>query len=274
MGRAKFLPHLLALMLCCAVLTVPALAGGGPEADEPLNVLTSWADCFGPGMDPETDTLPEKDEKTDTTEIIEKPDTEPAEVQQPLAPEGNMTLVDNDISSSTKERQFLTVTSRKGNYFYLIIDRANDGTENVHFLNQVDEADLLPLVETSDEEDTPAACSCTEKCRVGAVNTACEICAVKMTGCVGKEPEPEPKPESEEEQEPAKKGGVNAASIVLAILLAGGGAVYFLKFRKKKPDVRGQDDLDDYNYGSEDEDERENEIEDEGETEDPEEETE
>ena len=121
----------------------------------------------------------------------------------------------------------------------------------------------MPLVETADEEDTPAACSCTEKCRIGAVNTACEICAVKMTGCVGKEPEPELEPKPEEEPEPEKKGGVNAASIVMVILMAGGGAVYFLKFRKKKPDVKGQDDLDDYDYGSDDEDEIEPEDEDE-----------
>ena len=53
---------------------------------------------------------------------------------------------------------------------------------------------------------------------------------------------------------------------MLVILVAGGGAVYFLKFRKKKPDVRGQDDLDD--YGSEDEDESENDLEDEVEPED------
>lgn len=267
MGRVKLLPHLLALMLCCAVLPTPALAGGGPEAEEPLNVLTSWADCFGPGMDPEKDALPEKDDKTDTTEIIEKSDTDANEVRNPLTPEGNMTLVDDDsTSSSFKERQFLTITSRKGNYFYLIIDRANDGTENVHFLNQVDEADLLPLIKTEDEESPPAVCSCTEKCHVGVVNTACEICAVKMTGCVGKEPDPEPEPEPEGETEPAKKGGVNAASIVLVILVAGGGAVYFLKFRKKKPDVTGQDDLDD--YGSEDEVESENDLEDEVEPED------
>ena len=267
MGRVKLLPHLLALMLCCTALPTPALAGGGPEADEPLNVLTSWADCFGPGMDPEKDTLPEKDEKTDTTEIIEKPDAEPDEARKPLTPEGNMTLVDDDsTSSSSRERQFLTITSRKGNYFYLIIDRANDGTENVHFLNQVDEADLLPLIETEDEDSPPAACSCTEKCHVGAINTACEICAVNMAGCVGKEPEPEPEPEVD--PEPAKKGGVNAASIVLVILVAGGGAVYFLKFRKKKPDVRGQDDLDDYDYGSEDEVESENDLENEVEPED------
>lgn len=242
-------------MLCCAALTTSALAGGGPEVDEPLNVLTSGADCLGPGMDLEKDVLPEPEDRTDTAEIVEKPDADSGEAQQPLTPEGNMTLVDDDsTSSSCKERQFLTATSRKGNYFYLVIDRANDGMENVHFLNQVDEADLLPLIEKPDEEDIPAACSCKEKCRIGAVNTACEICTVKVTGCAGKEPEP------------AKKGGVSAASIVLAIFVAGGGAVYFLKFRKKKPDVKGQDDLDDYDYGGEDE--SENELEDEDEPED------
>ena len=260
MGRVRFLPYLLALVLCCAVLPTPALAGGGPEADEPLNVLTSWADSVGPGMDPEKDVLPKP-------EIVKELDMVPSEVQQPLTPEGNMTLVDDSSTSSTsKERQFLTVTSRKGNYFYLIIDRANDGTENVHFLNQVDEADLLPLIEKEDEDSPPAACSCTEKCHVGAVNTACEICAVNMAGCVGKEPEPEPEPEVD--PEPAKKGGVNAASIVLVILVAGSGAVYFLKFHKKKPDVRGQDDLDDYDYGCEDEVESENDLENEVEPED------
>lgn len=253
MGRVRFLSLLLAFLLCLAILPAPALAGGGPEAEEPLNVLTSWAESVGPGMDPEKDVMP----GTENAETTEEPDTEN---QKPLTPEGNMTLVD-DSTSDSKERQFLTVTSRKGNYFYLIIDRANDGSENVHFLNQVDEADLLPLIETSEEEAAPAACSCTKKCFIGAVNTSCELCAADMSVCVGKEPEPEPETEPEAEPQPEKKGGVNVVSIVSLVVLAGGGAVYFLKFRKKKPDVKGQDDLDDYDYGDEeeqDEDEQEN----------------
>ena len=40
---------------------------------------------------------------------------------------------------------------------------------------------------------------------------------------------------------------------ILAVALAGGGAVYFLKFKKKKPDTKGSADLDDYDYGDEDE---------------------
>ena len=41
--------------------------------------------------------------------------------------------------------------------------------------------------------------------------------------------------------------------MILAVALAGGGAVYFLKFKKKKPDTKGSADLDDYDYGDEDE---------------------
>ena len=37
--------------------------------------------------------------------------------------------------------------------------------------------------------------------------------------------------------------------------VAGGGALYWVKLRKKKPDTKGPVDLDDYDYGDEDEDE-------------------
>ena len=40
---------------------------------------------------------------------------------------------------------------------------------------------------------------------------------------------------------------------LLAVALAGGGAAYFLKFKKKKPDTKGDADLDDYDYGDQDE---------------------
>ena len=60
-----------------------------------------------------------------------------------LTPNGNMTLVDEYVIGDT---QYITVQTKNGNYFYIIIDRSGE-TENVHFLNKVDEADLLPLLD-------------------------------------------------------------------------------------------------------------------------------
>ena len=77
--------------------------------------------------------------------ILENMDEEPG--PSGLTPDGNMNLVD-DIGPATGEgQQFITMTSKNGNYFYLIIDRDDKGNETVHLLNQVDERDLLDLIE-------------------------------------------------------------------------------------------------------------------------------
>lgn len=98
-----------------------------------------------------------------------------------------MALNDDVEGEAAQDKQFIVVQSRNGNYFYIVIDGAADGENAVHFLNQVDEADLLSLIEQ--EEQPPAVCSCAVRCAPGAVNTGCEICAVNMGECVGKEPE-------------------------------------------------------------------------------------
>ena len=66
-----------------------------------------------------------------------------------LTPEGNLTLVDDYHTnySDGSGQQFITLVSKSGNTFYLVIDRNSKGAQTVHFMNLVDEADLLALME-------------------------------------------------------------------------------------------------------------------------------
>ena len=178
-------------------------------------------------------------EETDDSGVIVE--TEP----QPLTPEGNATLVDDYYG----DKQLITVTTKAGNYFYILIDRANEDKETaVHFLNQVDEADLMALMEDGQAEEKPAACTCAEKCQAGAVNTACPVCSVNMSECAGKAPEVDPEPEPEPEKETGSGG-----ALVLILLLAalGGGAFAYIKFIKPKQGAKVSADPDNYEFEDE-----------------------
>lgn len=74
---------------------------------------------------------------------------------KPLTPDGNLNLIDD---YGTKEedksgKQFLTFTTKNGNYFYMIVDRDDSGNETVHFLNMVDESDLLALMDDDEKKE-------------------------------------------------------------------------------------------------------------------------
>ena len=154
----------------------------------------------------------ESSEETTAPSIFET-EEEPVTVTEqdagPLTPEGNLTVVDDyqTTFSDGTAQQFITLVSKSGAYFYLIIDRAADGDQTAHFLNMVDEADLLALM---DEEDIPEP-----------------------------EPEPEPAPEPEPLPEPEPEEGEDgAAKFVLVLLvlagIAGGGAYLWLKMQQRK----------------------------------------
>ncbi len=214
---------MLAVVLCMTAFSVTAFAGGG-DGD------------YYTGEPTET-----------TPEPTEEPATGGMEPEgHPLTPEGNATLVDDYYG----DKQLITVTTKAGNYFYILIDRANEDKETaVHFLNQVDEADLMALLEDGQTEKTPAACTCAEKCQAGAVNTACPVCAVNMSECAGKAPEVEPEPEPEPEKESGSGGAL--VLILLLAALGGGGAFAYIKFIKPKQGAKVSADPDDYEFEDE-----------------------
>ena len=202
-----------------------------------------------------TDQPPAKDATNDSNVVVEENEDSPA-----LTPEGNAALVD-DFGGN---KQLITVTTKAGNYFYILIDRANEDKETaVHFLNQVDEADLMALMEDGQSaEKPPAVCNCTEKCEAGVVNTKCEVCSTDMTGCTGKKPEPPKEPTEPEKKEPA---GLNLAVLLLVLAVIGGAAFAYFKFIKGKANHKNNSNPDDYDYedGEELPDEEETELEDE-----------
>ena len=217
----------LAAVLCLTAFSTTAFAGGTDPNPEPL---------------PETTEAPQEEEPTTGG-------MEPEGV--PVTPEGNATLVDDFYG----DKQLITVTTKAGNYFYILIDRANEDKETaVHFLNQVDDADLQALLEDGKKE--PEVCTCTAKCQAGAVNTACPVCKNNLTACNGPEPKP-PQPEEEKPQEEKPSGMGGLVVFFVIVLLGGGAALYFLKFKKEKADTTGNDDLAEYDFGEDEDDEDE-----------------
>ena len=162
-----------------------------------------------------------------------------------LTPNGNMSLIDDFLQmggyitsgkedEEIKSKQFLTVTSKSGNTFYIVIDRDGD-KENVYLLNLVDEADLMALINDGEVEVT--TCSCKDKCKDGKVNTECELCKVNLAECAATEPETEQTTEdttsTDKETDDVKSNGKGGIVLLLVVALAGGGfALYYFKFRK------------------------------------------
>ena len=155
-----------------------------------------------------------------------------------LTPKGNAQLVD-DVSDN-ENLQFITVTARDGNVFYFVIDKGAQ-SENVYFLNTVDESDLEALVEKSDKK--PTATSKPEQTE----NTA----ETDLTENDTKD-NSDTKAEKSEQTEQNKQKSNFGLLIVLVLAAAVGIGGYYYKVILPKKKLEQADDLDDFDFEDED----------------------
>ena len=163
-----------------------------------------------------------------------------------LTPEGNMTLVDDIGEEEDKSsQQFITMVTKAGNTFYLIIDRDSDGNQNVHFLNMVDEADLLALM----DEDEAAKYQTQETEATAKDDTE-----------TGEESDNEDAVTAEDTEKETDKKEKKSSPLPLVMLLlfvigAGGvGGYLYIKMKGGKPTSKSAKPDPDADYHDEDED--------------------
>ena len=140
-----------------------------------------------------------------------------------ITPEGHGQIVDHGTDGDGIE--FITINSRSGNTFFLVIDHTRGGN-NVYFLNAVTEWDLLNLAAEADLPTPPAFSE-----------------PPPTPTPVVQEPLPTPEPIPE----PVNDNGGNMGMIIFMLLAGAGvfGAAYYFKILKPKQAKQAEEDLDD-----------------------------
>ena len=221
-------------------------------------LLLSAVLCIGmaaPAFAYEGDTAPV--EEPVLPEVVEEDVvTVTDETSGALTPEGNLTLVDDyhtDYSDGSGQ-QFITLVSKSGNTFYLVIDRNAKGQQTVHFMNLVDEADLLTLMEEEDaeaytaEKEAVAQAELERKLAEDEAKKAAEEAAASGA-------------EQPKENKITKDAAAFLSVLALVGLTAGGGIYAFMKQKQKKqaekealdPDADYTEDKGDFEIPMEDE---------------------
>lgn len=164
-----------------------------------------------------------------------------------ITPKGNLTLVDDldaedgKISPDYSENlKLITVKTKSDDIFYIVIDKTKD-TDNVYFLNLVDNADLMAVLEGTEVEYTPI-CTCRDRCESGKGDRNCPVCKNDPDACEGIETVVVPEG-SLETPEPEKNAGVKIPVVpIIVVLVLAGGAFWYVKFGKDWLRSRGTDD--------------------------------
>lgn len=177
---------------------------------------SSSVTCFAFATETESTTMTTDavaEEASAEAETLSEDDT------RPLTPNGNLTLVDDIGSQAGQGRQFITLVTKSGNYFYLIIDRNDKGEENVHFLNMVDEEDLFALMDEKQVDDHKAA-------RNGKDDAAAATVATPSVSGAVRDSAPDTKVK--------EKKPVHPLPLVGTVIALAAGAIGYLYLQSKK----------------------------------------
>jgi len=175
--------------------------------------------------------------------LLAQSSTDTDDTSLALTPDGNLSLID-DIDTATDEdtgKQFITVVTKSGNYFYIIIDRDDEGEETVHFLNQVDEADLLALMDEEDVEEYEASVTGTD------TDTEDSNDEADTSTVTDEEAETSETESTEATEDVTESSGMNALPVILVVvvLAAVGGFFAYTKMKdKKKEETKPDPDAD------------------------------
>ena len=194
-------------------------------------LLVSAVLCIGmaaPAFAYEGDTTPV--EEPVLPEIVEEEDavTITDEETGALTPEGNLTLVDDYYTnySDGSGQQFITMVSKSGATFYLVIDRNAKGQQTVHFMTLVDEGDLLTLMEEEDAEAYNAEKEAAKQAELDKLKAEEE--AKKAAE------EAEKAADAPKENKVTKYSAAFLGVVALIALVAGGGFYFFIQQKQKK----------------------------------------
>ena len=156
-----------------------------------------------------------------------------------LTPEGNLTLVDDyhtDYSDGSGQ-QFITLVSKSGATFYLVIDRNSKGAQTVHFMNLVDEADLLALMEEEDAEAYNAEKEAAKQAELDKLKAEEEAKKAAEEAAASDAEQPK-------ENKVTKYAAAFLGVVALIALAAGGGFYFFIQQKNKKQAEKEAIDLD------------------------------
>lgn len=210
----------LAVTLTAPVLALPAFAAPEDDVNE-TEAEEATEDA-------------QEEEPQETEEPAEQPNTKPFDAEAFLESyttattydyysdpyydtDGNASLIsDKHVIYSSDQIQFISVATKDGHVFYIIIDYTDKDGDNVYFLNKVDDFDMYRLLYAGQEDDEDT--NIVEEYEAKQGNTAVASPSGQKQGTV--------KTEATTPTEPADNpsGGLSAEFLMYLI----GGSVFVL----------------------------------------------